>query len=132
MGLRYRVDYQPLSHLRRRADIVFGPARVAVYIDGCFWHGCPEHGRRRSSPNSWYWPEKIAKNQARDADTDVHLHAAGWAVVRRWEHDDPQEVAEAIALLVRARRSVEGATGSPTTIGNCGEALEPAAVHEGS
>ena len=67
MGLRYRVDRQPLPGLRRRADLVFGPARVAVYIDGCFWHGCPEHGNPRPRANSGYWPAKIQRNQARDA-----------------------------------------------------------------
>src|SRR4051794_15261829 len=55
MGLRYRVDCQPLQTLRRRADIVFGPARVAVFIDGCFWHGCPEHSRPKTKANSVYW-----------------------------------------------------------------------------
>lgn len=104
MGLRYRVDHPPLSGLRRRADIVFGPTRVPVYLDGCFWHGCPEHGTRANSVNSWYWPDKIAKNKGRNEDTDRRLQAAGWAVVRSWEHCDPQEVAETVARLVRARR----------------------------
>lgn len=104
MGLRYRVDRQPLPALRRRADLVFGSARVAVFIDGCFWHGCLLHGNPRPAANGWYWPEKIRRNQVRDADTDEHLRAAGWAVVRAWEHDPPDQVAQLIATLVGARR----------------------------
>lgn len=104
MGLRYRVDRQPLRGLRRRADLVFGPTRVAVFIDGCFWHGCPLHGNPRPAANGWYWPDKIRRNQARDADTDERLRAAGWVVVRAWEHEPPGEVADVIAALVRDRR----------------------------
>lgn len=102
-GLRYRVDREPLPGLRRRADIVFGPARVAVYVDGCFWHGCPEHGNPRPASNGWYWPTKIATNKARDTDTDQRLTAAGWAVIRCWEHDDPAEVAARVEAVVRNR-----------------------------
>lgn len=105
MGLRYRIDATPISGLRRRADIVFRPARVAVYVDGCFWHGCPEHGNRPPKTNQWYWPDKIARNRARDADTDERLREAGWQVVRVWEHDDPAEVARRVATAVRARRN---------------------------
>jgi len=86
-GLRYRVHRAPLPALRRKADIVFGPARLAVFVDGCFWHGCPDHGRRRHNVNGWYWPAKIARNQDRDHDTDEALAAAGWWVVRVWEHE---------------------------------------------
>jgi len=104
MGLRYRVHTAPVAGLRRRADIVFGPARVAVFVDGCFWHGCPLHGQRRHDVNGWYWPDKIARNRSRDADTDARLAAAGWAVVRVWEHEDADGVAAEIAAVVRARR----------------------------
>lgn len=105
MGLRYRVHVQPLPSLRRKADIVFPRARVAVFVDGCFWHGCPEHGRRRHEVNAWYWPEKIARNQRRDADTDDRLHGAGWTVVRVWEHEPAAAAAERIADAVRTGRS---------------------------
>jgi DNA mismatch endonuclease (patch repair protein) len=105
MGLRYRVHAAPLAGLRRRADIVFGPARVAVFVDGCFWHGCPLHGQRRHDVNGWYWPEKIARNRHRDSDTDARLAAAGWAVVRAWEHEDAEVVAMRVAEVVRARRA---------------------------
>ena len=104
MGLRYRVDRAPLAGLRRRADVVFGPARVAVFIDGCFWHGCPEHGNPRPAANSWYWPAKIARNNARDQDTDQALAAHGWAVIRAWEHEVPGEVAARVAATVRDGR----------------------------
>lgn len=102
-GLRYRVDRPPLRGLRRRADIVFGPARVVVYVDGCFWHGCPQHGRPSTAANPAYWAEKMERNRARDSDTDLRLTEAGWAVVRVWEHEDPQKVARRVAELVRAR-----------------------------
>jgi len=94
-GLRYRVDRPPLPGLRRRADIVFGPARLAVYIDGCFWHGCPLHG---TSPraNSDYWEPKLRRNRERDADTDRLLAAAGWTVLRAWEHEAPEDVAAGV------------------------------------
>ena len=104
MGLRYRVDRPPLPGLRRRADIVFGPVKVAVFVDGCFWHGCLEHGRRPGS-NNWYWPAKIQRNKDRDADTDQRLAQVGWAVVRAWEHEQAEEVAARVARLVRIRRA---------------------------
>jgi DNA mismatch endonuclease, patch repair protein len=110
MGLRYRTHVAPLPDLRRKADIVFGPARVAVFVDGCFWHGCPEHGQRRHDVNGWYWPEKIARNRRRDEDTDRRLRDAGWLVVRVWEHEDGDRVASLIAKAVRARRHHTGST----------------------
>jgi len=107
-GLRYRVDVAPLTGLRRRADIVFGPAKVAVFIDGCFWHGCPEHGARPTTANPAYWRGKVVRNQARDADTDAKLSAAGWLSIRCWEHEDPKQVAERVILTVESRRSKTG------------------------
>ena len=109
MGLRYRVHAQPLPSLRRQADIVFTRAKVAVFIDGCFWHGCPKHGRREHQVNGWYWPEKIERNRHRDAETDGLLLAAGWTVVRAWEHEDPADVALQVARAVDTR-------GEPTAI----------------
>ena len=108
MGLRYRVHRPPLPGLRRKADIVFPRARVAVFVDGCFWHGCPEHGRRRHAVNEWYWPEKIARNQRRDADTDARLHEAGWTVVRIWEHEPASDAAQRVAMAVRAAEPGRG------------------------
>jgi len=89
-GLRYRVDHALPFDRRRRADIVFTRARVAVFVDGCFWHGCPEHGTTPRT-NSTFWAAKIARNRARDADTDARLAEAGWTVLRFWEHEDVED-----------------------------------------
>ncbi|NEW42780.1 very short patch repair endonuclease [Nocardia cyriacigeorgica] len=106
LGLRYRVAFAPNPGLRRRADVVFTRARVAVFIDGCFWHGCPEHGRSSFNHNSHYWPAKIAANVARDADTTQQLRQSGWLVLRFWEHENSVEVAERIRLTVLHQREV--------------------------
>jgi DNA mismatch endonuclease (patch repair protein) len=103
LGLRYWIHRRPLATLRREADMVFSRVRVAVFVDGCFWHGCPDHGRRIYKTNDWYWPDKIQTNTARDRDTDQALCAAGWAVVRVWEHEDPYLAAERIRELVSGR-----------------------------
>lgn len=95
-GRRYRVDTSPVPGLHRRADIVFTRQHIAVFIDGCFWHGCPEHGQRAFRHNVEYWPGKIAGNVARDADTNARLTAAGWTVLRYWEHEDATAVVRAI------------------------------------
>jgi DNA mismatch endonuclease, patch repair protein len=109
MGMRYRVHAQPLLGLRRKADIVFTRARVAVFVDGCFWHGCPKHGHRRHKVNEWYWPEKIARNQRRDADTDERLSREGWLSIRVWEHDDPGAAARMIRdQVARRATAMEG------------------------
>jgi DNA mismatch endonuclease (patch repair protein) len=102
-GLRYRVDRAVLPGVRRRGDVVFGPAKVIVFVDGCFWHGCPEHATWPVH-NAEFWREKIEVNRLRDRDTDERLAGAGWKVVRVWEHEDPHEVAEQISELVRGRR----------------------------
>ena len=103
-GLSYEVDAQPLPDLRRRADILFRKERIAVFIDGCFWHGCPIHGTRAKA-NARFWAEKIERNKRRDRDTDRRLEAASWKVVRVWEHEDPIEAEERIWALLQKRRS---------------------------
>jgi DNA mismatch endonuclease (patch repair protein) len=103
MGYRYRVDVAPLAALRRRADIVFTRARVAVFVDGCFWHGCPDCDLRPKANAAW-WREKLDRNRARDADTDTQLVRAGWAVVRVWEHEDLEASARRVADIVVQRR----------------------------
>ena len=95
-GFRYRVGIAPVPALRRRADVVFTRAQVAVFIDGCFWHCCPEHGRTSFKHNAAYWTEKLATNVARDAETSELLAGAGWIVLRFWEHEDPGEVLRSI------------------------------------
>ncbi len=102
-GLRYRVDVSPIEGLGRRADVVFRPTRVAVFVDGCFWHGCPIHGTWPKA-NAEFWREKIERNRQRDADTDRRLAEVGWKVIRVWEHEDPEEAAEKICEVVRKRR----------------------------
>lgn len=103
LGLRYRVDVAPVKG-RRRADIVFTRARVAVYVDGCFWHRCPTHATTPKTNREW-WEEKLSANVERDRDTDTQLTAAGWEVVRVWEHEDPATAASRVAAAVAARRS---------------------------
>jgi DNA mismatch endonuclease (patch repair protein) len=103
-GLRYRLDRQVVPGTRRRVDITFAAAKVAVLVDGCFWHGCPLHGVQVPKANQQFWVDKIATNQARDADTDVRLAEDGWLVIRVWEHEDPVVAAERITVEVRGRR----------------------------
>ncbi|MBQ1107958.1 very short patch repair endonuclease [Streptomyces anulatus] len=103
-GLRYRVAARPLPDLRRTADMVFRPAKVAVFIDGCYWHGCPEHYVSPKT-NPGYWSEKVARNVARDRDTDERLSAAGWLVLRFWEHQSSDACALSIISAVRERRN---------------------------
>lgn len=102
-GLRYRVDRKRLPGLRRRADIVFGPARLAVYIDGCFWHGCPLHGISPRA-NSDYWGPKLRRNREGDTETDRLLAESGWTVLRAWEHETPKDVAARLEQSLRRLR----------------------------
>jgi DNA mismatch endonuclease, patch repair protein len=102
-GMRYRVD-AALPGMRRRADLLFTSVRVAVFIDGCFWHGCPEHGTRPKNNAAW-WSEKIAANAERDRDTDRRLTADGWAVFRIWEHEEPETAAARIAEVVANKQA---------------------------
>jgi DNA mismatch endonuclease, patch repair protein len=101
-GLRFRVDRAPVPGVRSRADVVLGPARVAVYVDGCFWHLCPEHGTRPKA-NADFWDRKLKRNSERDAETNRRLQEHGWAVLRIWEHEDPVEAADRVEKLVRSR-----------------------------
>lgn len=102
-GHRYFVDRAPLRGLRRRADLLFPRKRVAVFVDGCFWHGCPEH-HTVSKTNPEFWAEKVEANRTRDRETDQLLAEAGWTVLRIWEHE---EVADAV---VRVEAALAGAS----------------------
>jgi DNA mismatch endonuclease (patch repair protein) len=104
LGLRYRVSARPLTDVAITADLVFRPAMVAVFMDGCFWHGCPEHGTRVAT-NSHYWVAKITRNQQRDLRVNALLAQAGWLVIRVWEHERAQEAALRVATIVREHRS---------------------------
>lgn len=100
-GLRFRVQVKVPGNNRRTIDIAFPRARLAVYVDGCFWHGCPEHHvRPRANAEWWQW--KIQNNQVRDRDTDRTLQAAGWCVLRIWEHVSSADAAELVQDRYRA------------------------------
>ena len=92
-GIRFRVSVRPEPELSRTADLVLRRSRIAVFVDGCFWHGCPDH-HTQPATNSEYWADKIARNVERDAETTAYLRRAGWTVLRFWEHEDPESVAD--------------------------------------
>ena len=99
LGLRYRVDCVVLSKPRRVADIAFLGLKIAVFVDGCFWHGCPEHATWPKQ-NAEFWREKIEANHRRDADTNDRLRSIGWTVLRFWSHEPPTEAARTVARAV--------------------------------
>ena len=101
-GLRYRVNARPIKSLNRRADLVFYGPKVAVFVDGCFWHGCTEH-HTVAQTNASYWAEKVRRNRERDLETNRALDAAGWMVIRIWEHESPEDAANRVVSAVRAR-----------------------------
>ncbi|MFI5648363.1 very short patch repair endonuclease [Kitasatospora sp. NPDC051705] len=106
-GLRYKVSARPVPTLRRTADVVFTKAKVAVFVDGCYWHFCPEH-RSVPATNRDFWVEKLEKNRARDAETVRLLQEQGWTVLRFWEHVSAEEAAhEVIEQVARARGTTE-------------------------
>ena len=102
-GLRYRIQVPVLTKPRRVADFAFIGLRVAVFVDGCFWHGCPAHGTWPKQ-NAEFWRAKIEANRARDNDTDERLRAEGWKVIRVWAHEDPKIAAGRIARILERRR----------------------------
>ncbi len=105
LGRRFRVQLKVDGLPRRTVDIAFPRQRVAVFVDGCFWHGCAEHGTRpKTNPEWWDW--KLARNQARDDDTNHRLTELGWRVVRIWEHEEV-EVAAA-KVLAELNESTSG------------------------
>jgi DNA mismatch endonuclease (patch repair protein) len=116
-GLRFRVNYRLLPG---RPDLAFTSARIAVFVDGCFWHACPDHGE--------WWHEELERNVARDMEKDGQLDKLGWLVMHVWEHEDPVSVAEAIDQLWRSRRRTAAPRSSP---GGFCAALRPAAATNG-
>lgn len=106
-GLRYRLHAKPDVTLRRRADLVFFRERVAVFVDGCFWHGCPIH-RSWPKANSAWWRQKIEYNMARDVDTTARLEAAGWTVIRIWSHEPIDEAVAKVRAALSELRPVSG------------------------
>jgi len=103
-GLRYRVHVRPVPELRRTADIVFTRAHIAVFVQGCFWHRCPEHATSPKA-NALWWQEKLQRNVDRDEDTAERLAASGWCVIIVWEHEDPAAAADRIAVALGRGRS---------------------------
>lgn len=102
-GLRYRIQVALLTKPRRIADVVFNSLRVAVFVDGCFWHGCPVHATWPKQ-NARFWRAKIEANMARDHDTDERLCAEGWKVIRVWAHEESKIAARRIAHRILERR----------------------------
>lgn len=100
-GLRYRVQYRVPGLPRRRVDVAFTRARLIVMVDGCFWHGCPDHCPVPKTNTDW-WVDKFAKNRARDRDTDERLSRLGWTVLRIWEHTPADEAADLVEKEYRA------------------------------
>lgn len=99
-GMRFRVEHAVLPGLRRRADIAFTKQRVAVFVDGCFWHGCPDHVTWPKENADW-WRAKLEANQLRDRDTDERLRRAGWETIRVWEHESPDAAVYRILEALR-------------------------------
>lgn len=94
-GLRFRVNFPGLPG---RPDIVLTRAKIAVFVDGCFWHSCPVHGSLPRNNREW-WQAKLARNVERDREKDRALGELGWTPLHYWEHDDVDEVADEIEWL---------------------------------
>ncbi|MDR3081669.1 MAG: very short patch repair endonuclease [Streptomyces sp.] len=110
-GLRYVLEYKVPGMPRRRMDIAFTRVKIAVMIDGCFWHGCPQHATQPRANAEW-WRRKLDRNMERDRETTAHLTAEGWTVLRFWEHEDPEDVSARIRAAVTERRSAMGRRGA--------------------
>ncbi|MEW2632034.1 very short patch repair endonuclease [Streptomyces sp. NPDC048389] len=106
-GYRYRVHYPVPGMARRKIDIAFSRAKLAIFLDGCFWHGCPQHATHPKANAEW-WREKLDKNMARDLETTKHLESEGWRVLRFWEHESPEEVASRVTEALPPLRSRSG------------------------
>lgn len=100
LGYRYRVDTRPLAKVNRRADLVFPRQQVAVFVHGCFWHGCPDHYVAPKA-NATFWAAKVERNIARDAETLALLRDAGWTPVVIWEHQPLEDAVQAVVEAVR-------------------------------
>lgn len=98
-GRRYRVDVRPEADLRIRGDIVWKGRRIVVFIDGCFWHGCPIHGTQPKKNSEW-WQNKLRTNVDRDRATTTALRERGWTVLRFWEHEDVEAIVQRITEVL--------------------------------
>ncbi len=106
-GFRYRVHRRVPGMPRRTMDIAFPRLGVAIFVDGCFWHGCPDHGMTPKANRDW-WCRKLDGNRRRDAETSAHLSSLGWVVLRFWSHEEPSAMAESVGVCVRLRRLALG------------------------
>ena len=104
-GLRFRKHFSPIPGVRCEADVAFTRWRLALFVDGCFWHGCPQHKTTKPVRNATWWSNKLDANVARDRRNDRALAAAGWTVIRFWEHSDPEEVARVVAAELAGQRA---------------------------
>lgn len=109
-GLRFRTEFPVPGMPRRRIDVAFTRAQIAIFVDGCFWHGCPEHKGKPASNSEW-WAAKLAGNAARDHETDAHLRSLGWTVLRIWEHVPLADAADAVAAAWSISRAAKPGVG---------------------
>jgi DNA mismatch endonuclease (patch repair protein) len=115
LGFRFRIHHRGIPGTTRTIDIAFTRWRLAVFCDGCFWHGCPIHATHPKA-NAQFWRNKISTNISRDRDSDTRLNADGWTVFRTWEHESVDEVvAEVVRLLVSLGATGER-DGGPTIV----------------
>lgn len=106
MGLRYRIQFPVPGLPRRTIDVAFPHAKLAVFVDGCFWHGCPSHSVPPKHNADW-WKSKLESNRQRDSSTTALLEAEGWTVLRFWEHEDPRATAERVRAALRPHPSMD-------------------------
>ena len=119
-GYRFRKDYRlDLEGARVRPDIAFTARRVAVFVDGCFWHACPDHGSKPAA-NVWYWEPKLRRNVERDRAADAALAAAGWDVVRIWEHAPLEYHSRSAGVTAKPRTGAAAwpSASNPVSVGN--------------
>ena len=102
-GFRFRLDVRVSKSIRSKPDIVFNGAKVAVFVDGCFWHGCPDHGTFPKNNREW-WAQKLEANVKRDERTTAALEHEGWKIIRLWEHEPVNHAADRVAAAITARR----------------------------
>lgn len=123
-GLRYRIDFEVLNKPRRVADIAFPRLKIAIFVDGCFWHGCPDHATWPKQ-NAEFWRQKIEANRLRDLDTNERLRDIGWEVLRVWAHESPPDAARNVFNVVETRRHRKQMTTNADHQEHCGSSRKP-------
>lgn len=112
-GFRYRIGLKVPGMPRRSIDIAFTRTKTAIFVDGCFWHACPDHATWPQTNGTW-WRQKLERNAARDRETDTSLRSAGWEVVRIWEHESPATAVERISRVLYLRAGSEASRAAPS------------------